>query len=65
MPDPQITIFLSTPEAELFKSYQQFHKTFQLLCEKGVFDIKYGKAILNFANGEIQNITREEIIYHK
>ncbi len=65
MNEAEIKIFLTPPDAELFKSWQEFHTTFKLLCEKGVFDIKYGKITLNFANGEIQNIVKEETIYHK
>ena len=65
MPDPQVTIFLTPPDAELFKSWQEFHSTFKLLCEKGVFDTKYGKVTLNFANGQLQTITKEEIIFHR
>ncbi len=62
---PQVTIFLTTPEAELFKSYQQFHQTFALLVTKGVFDIKTGQATLNFFNGELQTIEKKEIVWHK
>ncbi len=65
MPEPQITIFLTPPDAELFRSYQQFHATFALLVKQGVFDIKYGKAVLNFSNGELQTITKEETVWHK
>lgn len=65
MQDPQVTILLTTPEALLFKDFQQFHATFALLVQKGVFDIKYGKAILNFANGELQNIVKEETVWKK
>ena len=65
MPEPQVTIFLTHQDAELFKSFNQFHKTFELLCKSGAFDIKFGKAILNFANGELQNITKEEIVWKK
>lgn len=65
MNDTQVTLFLTTPEALMFKEFQQFHATFALLCSKGVFDTKFGKVTLNFANGEIQNITKEEVIFHK
>ncbi len=61
----QVTIFLTTPEAALWKDYQQFHATFALLVEKGVFDIGYGSATLNFAGGELQNITKNEIVWKK
>jgi hypothetical protein len=63
-PEPQVTIFLTTPEAQMFKDFQQFHKTFQLLCEKGVFDIKAGSATIHFDNnGFIQKIERHDNLF--
>lgn len=61
----EVTLILTTPEAILFRDFQQFHSTFALLVQKGVFDIKYGKAVLNFSNGELQNITKEEVVWKK
>lgn len=62
--EPQVTIYLSTPEAELFRSYQQFHQTFQLLCSKGVFDVKSGSVTMHFdANGFIQKIERHDNLF--
>jgi hypothetical protein len=61
----EIKIFLTPFEAEMFKSWQEFHSMFELMVKQGVFDIKFGKAILNFANGELQNITKEEIVWKK
>lgn len=65
MPEDQITIFLTTPEAIMFRDFQKFHATFALLISKGVFDIEYGNATLNFHAGELQNITKQEVVYHK
>ncbi len=66
MPDPQITIFLTPPDAELFKSYQEFHQTFALLCKSGVFDIKSGSATIHFDNlGVIQKVERHDVILDK
>ncbi len=60
----QVTVFLTTPEALLFKQYQEFHQTFQLLCEKGVFDIKQGTAIIHFdIHGAIAKIERHDSLY--
>lgn len=61
----EVTIILTTPEAVLFRDFQQFHATFALLVQKGVFDIQFGKATLNFQNGELQNVTKEEIVWRK
>lgn len=60
----QVTVLLTTPEALMFKEFQQFHKTFALLCEKGVFDIKGGNAVIHFdANGFIQKIERHDSLF--
>ena len=65
METQQVTIFLSPLDAEMFKSWQQFHQTFELLVNQGVFQTKYGKVILNFADNKIKTIEKQEIIYHK
>lgn len=62
---PDITLILTPSEVLMFKDFQQYHDTFTLLCQKGVFQTKFGKVILNFADGELKTITKEEIIYHK
>lgn len=62
--DNEIKIFLTTPEAIMFRDFQQFHQTFALLCEKGVFDCKNGKIEINFdETGEIGSIIKTEKIY--
>ena len=59
-----VTLILTTPEALLFKDFQQFHQTFALLCEKGVFDIKSGSAVIHFDNlGKIQKIERHDNLF--
>lgn len=62
--NPEVTIFLTPQDTELFKSFQQFHTTFALLCSKGVFDIKNGSATLHFDNnGFIQKIERHDNLF--
>lgn len=62
----QVTIFLTTPEAELFKSYQQFHETFALLVRQGVFDVKSGSVTINFdAQGQIGSIERKDTLFNR
>lgn len=63
--DSEITILLTTPEAILFRDFQQFHKTFAILIKSGAFDIQYGKAVMNFAGGELQNVVLEEVKWKK
>lgn len=63
MPD-EVTILLTTPEAIMFRDFQQFHTTFALLISKGVFDTKNGSVTLNFdSNGQIKTIQRSDFLY--
>lgn len=60
-----VTIFLDPQDAKLFIEFQRNHALFELLVAHRVFDIGYGKITMNFANGEIQTISRDEVIYKK
>ncbi len=35
------------------------------LRERQCLDILYGKITLNFANGELQNVTKEELVFRR
>lgn len=59
----EINIFLNEEEAKKWLEYQKHYNTFMLMIKHGIFDIKFGKAILNFANGELQNLTKDEIVW--
>lgn len=64
MPEPQVTIFLTHQDAELFKSFNQFHKTFELLCKSGAFDIRGGSFTCHLDdNGFIQKIDRDDTLF--
>lgn len=58
-------IYLSPNDAELFKEFQKRYDIIQSMENTGIFNIRYGKAIFNFAEGVLQNIVKEEIVYHK
>lgn len=62
---PLITIEITDNEALLFKEFQKHHAIFTTMQEKGIFDIQFGKATLNFAFGELQNIIKEEVVWKK
>lgn len=64
--EEQITIYLTTPEAVLFRDFQAFHTMFTLLVQKGVFDTKNGSVTLHFdSEGTIQNIQRNDYLYSR
>lgn len=61
-----ITIFLTPPEALLFKDFQAYHQTFTLMCQQGVFNIKNGSATIHFDNnGCVQKIERHDSLYDR
>lgn len=62
-PIEHITVFLSPFEAEQFKDFQKYHFLFTELEKHKAFDIKFGKIVLNFAFGDLQNIIKEEVVY--
>lgn len=62
--DNEIKIFLSPFEAEMFKSWQSFHATFELMVKQGVFEIKNGSATIHFDNnGCVQKIERHDSLF--
>jgi hypothetical protein len=61
---PEITLFLTTPEAIMFRDFQQFHSTFALLCSSGVFDTRNGSCEIHFDNdGNIKKIERHNVLF--
>lgn len=62
---PTIPVYMTLSDVELFKLFQKNYNQFSTLVNKGVFGIQTGKAILNFHNGELQTIEKQEMIYHK
>lgn len=49
----------------MFKNFKEFHEMFALLVKQGVFDTQYGKVTLNFSNGQLQTIVKEEVVYKR
>ena len=61
----QVSIFLTTQDAAMFKEWQQFHAMFALLTKSGVFDTKSGSVTLHFdPQGNIQRIERKDDLYN-
>jgi len=58
----QIAIYLNNEEIELFKLFREHQNDFQVLIDNKVFEIKNGKAILNFdKNGKLRQIDVNKI----
>ena len=64
-PTANVIVYLSPTDAELFKHFQKRYEIVDAMEKSGVFNIQFGKSILNFANGQLQNIVVEEIKWHR
>ncbi len=60
----QTTVYLSEEDAKKFIEWQKHYDTFQLLLDRGVFDVKNGNVVLHFDSvGTLQTIERGDILY--
>ena len=60
-----IKIEISTTEAIMFRNFMKYHDLFLVLQKNGILDMQFGKCTLNFANGMLQNVVKEEVVYRK
>lgn len=60
-----VTLILKPLEAEQFITFQKYYEVFIKLQESNALDIQFGKCVLNFAFGELQNIVKEVVVYKK
>jgi hypothetical protein len=54
-------IVLSDDDALKFVAFQKHYDLFTIMQSAGVFNIGYGKAIINIAGNVVQNIVVEEV----
>ena len=60
----KINIELTEEEAIKFRKYMENYDTFNLLCERGVFNIKNGSAVLDFdSKGILRDIRFSGFLY--
>ncbi len=62
---PTVTIFLTPIDVEQFKAFQQHYELFKKLQDTDALKIGFGKVVLNYAFGELQTITKEEVVYKR
>ena len=55
MPTASIVIKITPNEADIFTAIK----------ESGALNISWGKVTLNFANGVLQNVVKEEMVYKR
>lgn len=59
-------IQLSDRDIERFKTFCQYHDVFEALLKGGVFDLKWGKAVLDFnVEGLLMDIKVTRTTYRK
>jgi len=64
MDNQEVIVYLTTPEAIMFKDFQCFHSTFFTLVKAGVFDTKGGSVIIHFdKDSNIRKIERHNTIF--
>lgn len=61
-----MTVITLTPvDAERFVRFQKHYELFEIMENAGVFDIGYGKAIINIAGNVVQNVVVEEVKWRR
>ena len=61
----KVLVEMDTQDAENFILFMQYKAQIDALIVAGVFNIKFGKAILNFSDGILQNIMTEMIVFKR
>lgn len=59
-----VTLILTEEESIAFKLFQKHYDLFKILEETKALEIQYGKCVINIAFGQVQNIVKEESVYH-
>lgn len=57
------TLILTENEIEQFKLFQKNIVLFTIMEQQKVFEMQFGKCILNIAFGKLQNIVKEEVVF--
>jgi len=60
-----IKIELTQKDADKFVAFQKHYDLFTTMELTGAFDVQYGKVILNYAGGIIQNIVIEQVAWKR
>lgn len=60
-----MNITLTDKDAKKFVSFQKHYDIFTTMELVGAFDVQYGKVILNYAAGIVQNIEVNQIAWKR
>lgn len=61
----EVKIFLKPIDVEKFKQFQKNYELFSILQQEDILNVNYGKIVLNFAGGVLQNVVKEEVVYKR
>lgn len=64
-PQKENRIYLTKEEADAFTLIQKNIDKFIVMTKAGVFDLKFGNAVINYYDGEIRDIHINEVTYRK
>ena len=59
----QVKVLLTPIDAEKFLQFQKHYEVFSVLQQQGILDINFGKVVLNFANGVLQSVSKDEVVF--
>lgn len=65
MAEPTTTIELKDQEAKQFLAFREHYDLWSAMEAAGVMELTWGKATLNFAKGEVQNIQVESVSWRR
>ena len=60
-----IPVYIPNEEATKFLLFQKHYELFELMEKIGALNVKYGKCVINFKDGVVENVTKEEIVYKR
>lgn len=61
----RIPIYVADEEAAQFLVFRENFELWQAIAEAGVPGLGWGKAVLNFAHGELQNVQVERVAWKR
>lgn len=66
MEDKQLTtLTLQAAEAKQFLAFQEHFDLWNAMDQAGVLELRWGKATMNFARGEVQSIQVESVSWKR
>lgn len=65
MPNETTTVILTPEDVKLFEEFNKHYQSINILLKSGALKLTYGKVILNFNDGLLMGVTKEESLYRR